>query len=188
MRRLAAVTAAAALAAAPTAAGHELTVSQKRVFEKRLYKSRTVVDWWNGRGRWALFTRADHCWQVRVSPRHRRICFAARASLAAHRARVVRLERLLVPPRPAAVVAAPVVDGCLSELVARESRWDVHATNPLTGAYGLPQALPGSKMAAFGADWRDNPAVQLAWMRSYVAGRYGSSCAALSFQTANGWY
>ncbi len=83
-------------------------------------------------------------------------------------------------------VTAPAVDGCLSELIQRESGWDAHASNP-SGAYGLPQALPGSKMASAGADWRDNPATQIRWMIGYVA-RYGGSCAALAFQKANGYY
>lgn len=189
MKRLAAVTAGAALALTPTADAHDLTSAQRDLFAKRLHKSRTVIAWWNGRGRWALFTRHDHCWQVRVSPRHRRICLAARHSLIAHRHRIIRLERLLAPPPPAAPVApAPAVDGCLSELIQRESQWNVTATNPTTGAYGLPQALPGSKMASAGPDWATNPATQIRWMLGYVAGRYGSTCAALSFQTANGYY
>jgi hypothetical protein len=160
VRRVAATVAAAALAAAPTAAAHELTVSQKRVFEKRLHKSRTVVDWWNGRGRWALFTRADHCWQVRVSPRHRRICFAARASLAAHRARVVRLERLLIPPRPPrpvytspqAAICAVFGSYCQQALaVARcESGFSTTARN---GQYvGLFQ-MGSSERATYGDAW-----------------------------------
>lgn len=84
--------------------------------------------------------------------------------------------------------ARATVDPCLDELVYRESRWVVTATNPSSGAYGLPQALPGSKMASAGPDWRTNPFTQLRWMRGYVAGRYGGSCAALAFQKANGWY
>jgi len=80
------------------------------------------------------------------------------------------------------------VDGCLSELIERESGWDVTATNPSTGAYGLPQALPGSRMATAGPDWATNPQTQIRWMLGYVAGRYGGSCAALAFQQAHGWY
>jgi hypothetical protein len=81
----------------------------------------------------------------------------------------------------------PGVDSCLSELIDRESGWNVHATNPVTGAYGLPQALPGSKMASAGADWHDNPATQIRWMLGYVS-KYHGSCGALAFQKANGWY
>lgn len=85
-------------------------------------------------------------------------------------------------------VSAPAVDSCLSQLISRESNWNVTATNPSTGAYGLPQALPGSKMASAGADWATNPATQIRWMIGYVNGRYGGTCAALSFQMANGYY
>lgn len=81
------------------------------------------------------------------------------------------------------------LDSCLRTLIVREgSRWDPHATNPSTGAYGLPQALPGSKMASAGADWADNPATQIRWMIGYVNSRYGGSCAALSHSYSYGWY
>lgn len=83
--------------------------------------------------------------------------------------------------------AKPVVDDCLAELISRESGWRVTATNARSGAYGLPQALPGSKMASAGADWRTNPFTQIRWMLGYVTA-YGGSCGALAFQKANGWY
>jgi hypothetical protein len=82
---------------------------------------------------------------------------------------------------------APLVDGCLSRLIGRESGWNVYATNPSSGAYGLPQALPGSKMASAGPDWRTNPATQIRWMLGYVR-HYGGSCGAEAFQLRNGWY
>lgn len=77
---------------------------------------------------------------------------------------------------------------CMDALVFRESGWSVTATNPSSGAYGLPQSLPGDKMASAGPDWRSNPRTQLRWMAGYVAGRYGSFCAADGFQRANRWY
>ena len=77
---------------------------------------------------------------------------------------------------------------CIDALITRESGWRVNATNPSSGAYGLPQALPGSKMASHGADWRTNPVTQLRWMKSYVDSRYGGACAALNFQKRNNWY
>jgi len=77
---------------------------------------------------------------------------------------------------------------CLYALVQRESRWRVDATNRRSGAYGLPQALPGSKMAAFGRDWRTNPKVQLHWMIHYVNARYGSACRAYQRALERGWY
>jgi hypothetical protein len=78
---------------------------------------------------------------------------------------------------------------CLDVLVQRESGWNVTARNASTGAYGLPQSLPGSKMAAAGADWRTNPITQLRWMVGiYVPARYGTVCRALSHSYAAGWY
>lgn len=76
---------------------------------------------------------------------------------------------------------------CLVQMWDRESGWRVDAANS-SGAYGIPQALPGSKMAAFGADWQTNPATQIAWGLSYIAGRYGTPCGAWSSWQANGWY
>lgn len=76
---------------------------------------------------------------------------------------------------------------CFSQIVERESGWDVHAQNP-SGAYGLMQALPGSKMASAGPDWRDNAATQIKWGLGYMNDRYGSPCGAWSFWQANNWY
>ena len=76
----------------------------------------------------------------------------------------------------------------LNSIIQQESGWRVNATNPSSGAYGIPQSLPGSKMASAGSDWRTNPITQLKWMYSYIKGRYGSLQNALSFRAANGWY
>ena len=77
---------------------------------------------------------------------------------------------------------------CFNDVIIRESGWDVDATNPSSGAYGIPQALPGSKMASAGSDWRTNPATQIIWAVGYMDDRYGSPCSAWSFKSANGWY
>ncbi|MFJ4570413.1 lytic transglycosylase domain-containing protein [Streptomyces sp. NPDC088846] len=78
---------------------------------------------------------------------------------------------------------------CFSNIVNVESSWNYLATNQSTGAYGLVQALPGSKMVSAGADWQTNPATQIKWGLSYMnSGRYGSPCAAWSFWQANHWY
>jgi hypothetical protein len=76
---------------------------------------------------------------------------------------------------------------CLDQLVAKESGWRVNAYNP-SGAYGLPQALPGSKMASAGADWETNPVTQIKWMMGYIEARYTDPCGAWGFQQANNWY
>ncbi|MFD5610282.1 transglycosylase SLT domain-containing protein [Kitasatospora sp. NPDC127060] len=77
---------------------------------------------------------------------------------------------------------------CFSQIVKRESGWDYTATNSGSGAYGLVQALPGSKMASAGADWRTNPATQIKWGVGYMNSRYGSPCGAWSFWQAHSWY
>ncbi|MEU6708253.1 transglycosylase SLT domain-containing protein [Streptomyces wuyuanensis] len=77
---------------------------------------------------------------------------------------------------------------CFSNIVDHESTWNYRAQNPSSGAYGLVQALPGSKMASAGADWQTNPATQIKWGLNYMNDRYGSPCGAWSFWQANHWY
>ena len=77
---------------------------------------------------------------------------------------------------------------CFNNIIMRESMWDIDATNPSSGAYGIPQALPGSKMASVGSDWRTNPATQIIWGIGYMRDRYGSPCEAWTFKRAHGWY
>jgi hypothetical protein len=77
--------------------------------------------------------------------------------------------------------------GCLDELWSRESGWNPTAQNP-SGAYGIPQALPGSKMASVGADWATNPATQIRWGLGYYRALYGSPCGAWSHELATGAY
>jgi len=78
--------------------------------------------------------------------------------------------------------------GCLDSLWAKESGWNPSANNPSSGAYGIPQSLPGSKMAAAGSDWQTNPATQIEWGLGYIESVYGSPCAAWSHSQANNWY
>jgi hypothetical protein len=77
---------------------------------------------------------------------------------------------------------------CLVSLWNQESGWNVYATNPVSGAYGIPQALPGSKMASAGADWQTSAATQIRWGLSYIKSLYGSPCGAWSHEEADGWY
>jgi Transglycosylase SLT domain len=77
--------------------------------------------------------------------------------------------------------------GCLSSIWSRESGWRVNAANA-SGAYGIPQALPGSKMASAGPDWQTNPATQIKWGLGYIKQRYGSPCNAWASWQAHGWY
>lgn len=69
-----------------------------------------------------------------------------------------------------------------------ESGWDQHASNPGSGAYGIPQALPGYKMASAGPDWQESSATQIAWGLGYIAERYGDPCQAWAFWQAHSWY
>lgn len=77
---------------------------------------------------------------------------------------------------------------CLDSLWSHESGWNHRAENPSSGAYGIPQALPGSKMAEYGDDWRTNPATQIRWGLNYIENRYGTPCGAWSFFQSNNWY
>ncbi|MER6855520.1 transglycosylase SLT domain-containing protein [Streptomyces pilosus] len=77
---------------------------------------------------------------------------------------------------------------CFSNIVERESSWNYRADNPTSDAYGLVQALPGSKMSSAGADWATNPATQIKWGLGYMDNRYGSPCGAWNFWQANHWY
>ncbi|MER6913648.1 transglycosylase SLT domain-containing protein [Streptomyces sp. NPDC000594] len=89
-------------------------------------------------------------------------------------------------------IARQIIPGdqfqCFSNIVMHESTWNYKAQNPSSGAYGLVQALPGTKMSSAGADWRTNPATQIKWGLSYMNERYGSPCGAWSFWQANRWY
>jgi hypothetical protein len=109
----------------------------------------------------------------------------------------------------AAVQAAPVTSGsaqqiaeqtlsqygwssdqfsCLEPLWAHESGWSVTAENPGSGAYGIPQAMPGSEMASAGANWQTDAATQIRWGLTYIKDRYGSPCGAWAHEESDGWY
>ena len=115
--------------------------------------------------------------------------------------------RTAAQPTPAAATAAPSGSpqqiakamlgsfgwsssqfSCLDPLWAHESGWGVTAYNAGSGAYGIPQALPGSRMASVGPDWRTNAATQIKWGLEYIKGSYGSPCGAWAHEQATGWY
>jgi hypothetical protein len=77
---------------------------------------------------------------------------------------------------------------CLESLYDRESGWNVHADNPSSSAYGIPQALPGSKMSSAGPNWESDPATQIRWGLGYIKDRYGTPCGAWGHSQSNGWY
>lgn len=109
--------------------------------------------------------------------------------------RAERVRHLVANPTPtgnrelASLVLSPDDFACMDAIVASESSW-VHTVynRAGSGAYGIPQALPGHKMASAGHDWAHNPLTQIRWMKGYAEGRYGSLCSALSFRRAAGWY
>jgi hypothetical protein len=76
---------------------------------------------------------------------------------------------------------------CLVSLWNKESGWNIYAYNP-SGAYGIPQSLPGSKMASAGADWQTNPATQITWGLNYITGSYGTPCGAWGHSVSYNWY
>jgi hypothetical protein len=82
---------------------------------------------------------------------------------------------------------------CFDELMHRESSWRTRknpelADNPRSSAYGIPQALPGEKMASAGHDWATNPITQIRWALQYIEDRYSTPCEALEFHDRKGWY
>jgi hypothetical protein len=77
---------------------------------------------------------------------------------------------------------------CLVTMWNHESGWRANAHNPYSGAHGIPQSLPGSKMASAGKDWRTNPATQIAWGLRYIHKRYGTPCGAWGFWRNHHWY
>jgi hypothetical protein len=77
---------------------------------------------------------------------------------------------------------------CLVSLWNRESGWNYRAYNASSGAYGIPQALPGSKMGSIASDWRTNPVTQIRWGLSYISSRYGTPCGAWAHSQSTGWY
>lgn len=120
------------------------------------------------------------------------------AALLAGTAGIAALGAGLMPATATAATASPqsiaaqiVPAGQLAsfkQIISHESGWNVHATNPSSGAYGLAQALPGSKMASAGADWKTNPKTQIKWAYDYMNSRYGSPNAAWSFWQTHHWY
>ena len=129
---------------------------------------------------------------------------------ASHTTHLVGIPEVAAMPDPAGAVSFPAPDpgtaqsiawnmmssfgfdpnaqfGCLDNIWTRESGWRWNAANA-SGAYGIPQALPGSKMATAGADWQTSPATQIKWGLGYIQSKYGTPCSAWSFWQANGWY
>jgi len=121
---------------------------------------------------------------------------AKQAALSATGGSAVTITRDVTDGDPREIAAALLAEfgfssdqmSCLDPLWEGESGWRVDADNPYSSAYGIPQALPGSKMASAGDDWATNPATQIRWGLGYISERYGSPCSAWGFKQSHGWY
>lgn len=121
-----------------------------------------------------------------------RVAEVAKARLAA----AAKAEKALLTGKPKDVGRAIATSkgwggeqfACLDKLWTKESNWTVTAANPSSGAYGIPQSLPGSKMASHGKSWRTDAATQIKWGLDYIKDRYGSPCSAWSHSQAVNWY
>jgi len=119
----------------------------------------------------------------------------ARAGAVEQATRAAERERIAnAPPRETGQILAAERGftgdqwSCLDSLWLRESNWNPYAQNRSSGAYGIPQALPGSKMATVAPDWQTNPATQITWGLNYIVARYGTPCGAWNHSQGYGWY
>ena len=114
---------------------------------------------------------------------------ALRVSRDRERARLADLDPRVVARQLAALRGWGATQfSCLDSLWTKESGWSHTADNPSSSAFGIPQALPGSKMATAGPDWRTNPVTQVRWGLGYIAASYGTPCAAWAHSRSNNWY
>jgi hypothetical protein len=127
---------------------------------------------------------------------------AVEAAMDAERAKVALFRRTHPRPSTAATEAAktwaaaeltrmgyePEQFSCLDQLWTRESGWNPFADNPTSTAYGIPQSLPGTKMASAGADWLTNPRTQITWGLGYIKARYVNPCRAWAHSESVNWY
>ncbi len=177
------------LLALTTLAAPSAQAAQQHSLRGQLHKSESVLRFFRTHA-WLVAPRHDKCRQVPWQ----KSCRVGRRIVRRHQLRLPRLQTrlaVLSVPRGETALRAYINDPCLAEIIDRETAgtWSPTVYNYSgSGAYGLPQALPGSKMATAGADWRTDPRVQVAWMRSYVDARYGGSCSALAHHNSQGWY
>ena len=186
----------AAGAGAPSADGRAQKGPQPRVSAPEKCKSaRQAVPHYRART-WSWQALREGELSDRTPKVRGRSCHWARYAASEHQARSRSAKRsyerwLRRVPVGEEELRAWINDDCLEEIVDRETAdtWSPTVYNYSgSGAYGLPQALPGHKMASAGSDWLTNPKTQILWMRGYVLSRYGGSCSALAHHNANGWY
>ncbi|MFV0461595.1 MAG: hypothetical protein ACK5MP_00120 [Nostocoides sp.] len=173
--------AAAALTMTPAAADQAKAQADQQVADaKRLVSARndalTAQNAAAGKAQEAARVRAEKLAKERAAAK-------ARAAREAQRKQLI--ANAVSDPQGAARAMLPEFGfsdsqfSCLVTLWNGESRWNYKATNPYSGAGGIPQALPASKMASAGADWQTNPVTQIRWGLGYIKSRYGTPCNAL---------
>jgi hypothetical protein len=192
----------------PTEIAHEAAGPPRLAVADQL--ARPVAEAGHQQGNAAL---AQHAFQFRLTQAHAAIAqWQAARKRAAELAASKRAAELAASKRAAELAASkavPAASGsprqiaqamlgsfgwsssqfsCLDPLWEHESRWSVTAANPGSGAFGIPQALPGSRMASAGPDWQASASTQITWGLRYIRGTYGSPCAAWSHEQATGWY
>jgi hypothetical protein len=133
--------------------------------------------------------------KAQVAARVKAAAIRAKAAAAASRSQARTAAARSATRDPKAIARLMVAErwgsgqfGCLEQLWQKESGWNYRAANPSSGAYGIPQALPGSKMAGAGSDWRTNPVTQIRWGLGYIKARYGTPCGAWAHSRAHNWY
>ena len=174
----------------PTEIAHEAAGPPRLAVADQL--ARPVAEAGHQQGNTAL---AQHAFQFRLTQAH-----AAIAQRHAARKRAAELAASKAVPAasgsPRQIAQAMLGSfgwsssqfSCLDPLWEHESRWNVTAANPGSGAFGIAQALPGSRMASAGPDWQTSAATQITWGLRYIRDTYGSPCAAWSHEQATGWY
>ncbi|HKG50806.1 MAG TPA: hypothetical protein VKB14_10220 [Actinomycetales bacterium] len=146
----------------------------------------------------AAARKAERAAERRAAERRAQKRRAAKRKAAARSQRVSRSteRRAVSGGSPRAIARSMVASrgwgssqfGCLDRLWNKESGWKVTANNPSSSAYGIPQALPGSKMANAGPDWQHNARTQITWGLNYISASYGTPCAAWAHSRASNWY
>lgn|GEM_PF-3795031 len=191
---------------ASKAAAQQSTI---KLLKKQQWKSQSVLNFWKNRGRWALHSRIDKCWEI-TGKQRRQVCQYARESKRFHQRRLPRIEARIeklsaphdtgyLPPAQARELGRKMAAyffgwtgeqwRCLDSLWGdHESSWRVHADNPTSGAYGIPQSYPGTKMASVGENWKTSAYVQIKWGLNYIKRQYSTPCSALSVRIAKNSY
>lgn len=190
-------------------------VAKATLYCKQARLSANKLEYWDkSKNEWRLYKRHkdEKCWKIDDLRESVPTCIKVRKVLRIHTQRLVKLNTKIgqiqtrsfelydgyVPPETARqmgmkmaadMMGWTVENGqftCLDQLWGDyESSWNMHSDNPVSTAFGIPQALPGTKM---GLRWKTSAWTQIRWGFGYISGRYGTPCSALAWRLANGWY